>query len=278
VRRLTACHFRCLACDCIFTHLFSRGTNPLSPIRRLLPILDEIVTDCDDHESYEWWRSQRIAGGGVPDSVVPTSSWPIPRFKLCGRIALPGGSLHVGPTFLAGDCKQAGVGMKFPWLFLIALFSLGASALDIFLKAYAYSKGTEFYSIFDWIWLGIMAALNLSPFLAGLKLFDTRYDCSVPLKPLLASKAILNGVHIRVIGSRAIEVGGDGGADANADVDETVAQAIGQFLTLIGHNRDDGEDTSKVRENSPRSCARFDSLLICMFALCTFVLHLCPAP
>jgi hypothetical protein len=63
--------------------------------------------------------------------IVPTDSWTIPSFQLCGRPFLPDRSLSVGPCYLAGDCRSAGMGMSWPWLFLLALFGLLANFFDM---------------------------------------------------------------------------------------------------------------------------------------------------
>jgi hypothetical protein len=117
-------------------------------------------------------------------------------------------------------------------LFLLALFALGCNGFDIFLKAYAQAiQRTEYYTPFEWTWLGMMALLNFAPFVAFSALFETRFDCAPSLKPLLASKAVGEGVRIKVIGSENYVGSGQ-------TSDETVANTLRAFLDLVGHNAD----------------------------------------
>jgi hypothetical protein len=77
------------------------------------------------------------------------------------------------------------------------------------------------HGIIDFVWLAILAAFNLTPFLcAWSSLFETRSDVHPVMRPLLASKSMNGGVRISIDG----------------DPDDPVVQALNKFLTNIGHN------------------------------------------
>ena len=178
--------------------------------------LDRMLRDKHDQRAYAWWRSKRIAGAAVPTSVIPTSAWPIALSSVTGRVFVPEGSQSVGPLYLAGDCRSSGVRFMPPWLLLLTLVGWTINTADLYFR---YHDQSMSYSGLDYAWLSVVALCTLVPLLSLKRLLDTRIYITAGLKPLLASKSLLGGVMVDVIGSP----------------DDPVVIQLRSFLYAIGH-------------------------------------------
>lgn len=225
--------------DSFLQTLEQRGAVVVIGMRALIAQLDKEICDVNDASAWRWWRKQRIGHSGVPNHVVPTHWHTIPRFTLMGTLVLPQRALFAGPTFLAGDCSSTGQRFLPPWLFLLAVISVAANAIDLYVTFYrndcnkVTSSGcpddANCHGVIDFVWLAILAAFNLTPFLcAWSSLFETRTDVHPVLRPLLASKSMNGGVRITIEG----------------DADDPIVQNLNRFLTNLGHNAKDEQPTS----------------------------------
>ena len=183
---------------------------------RLLLILHAELEDTQDEISYNWWRNQSIASGGVPENIAPSKKWSFPKFNLWGPLFLPSRPISCGPAFIAGDCTSAGLSFRAPWYFFVAVTAICSSLFDLFFKRF---YDTESYSYLDYLWLCSVCCCNLAPFWGIYKLFDTRIFCDASLRPLLASKAIEPGVMVEIIG----------------DDSHPIVENLKKFIAILGH-------------------------------------------
>lgn len=148
-------------------------------ICRLIELLNMELENTSDGSAYNWWKGQNIIAGTVPESVAPSSKWEmIPYFGVIGSIFMPVKSLACGPVYISGNCRKTGFAMKLPWLFIVSVFAILSNGYDIYLKA---TESAELHTYRDFIWLGIIAICNMSPFFAFSNLLDTRIFCDVCL-------------------------------------------------------------------------------------------------
>jgi hypothetical protein len=195
-----------------------QGTRIVNGLDELVPLIHADLSNRLDMSAYSWWKNQNISGGGATLSIAPDEDWTIPKYRLCSsQMFRPSNSLHVGPLFLAGNCQTTGYSASWPWLMLCSLVGLVIHALDVYLKSMGTDHGTsaEFGIIFD----VLMIVNSLSPFLTMGRLYETRTNCSMALRNLLASRAIGNGVRLEIIG----------------DPSDPVASTLWQFSRHIGH-------------------------------------------
>lgn len=192
------------------------GAQVVHGIPALCQQLDAEVNDSHNLDYFKWWQTQDISGAGVPESVVPTHEWPIPRFSLRGRLFLPEKTISCGPVFLAGDCSDAGLSIAIPWL-LVGVLTACAICFWNIIQAFIDGDNT---TTIDYILLVCIFLVNLGPLaLGGEDLIDTRRYIDASLRPLLASRAVGGGVLIEVVGAH----------------DDFIVQILKKFLGLIGH-------------------------------------------
>ncbi len=166
--------------------------------------------------AYLWWKSQKIVGSGVPDTVIPQRSWKIPPFSLAGPYTIPNKSLRIGPAYLSGDCSSTGVAFRMPW---VAFWSLAGLIWNICVVL-ATLVSDQKSNTADYFWLVGICFCNLAPFFVLGKLFDTRYECATAFRPLLSSRALgTGGVTVEVVGEN----------------DDPVVVSLRAFLKTIGH-------------------------------------------
>ena len=210
--------------DSFLSTLELEGAKVVRGVPELCKQLNAEMNDQDNISYYRWWQSQAISGAGVPEVVVPTSSWPIPRFSLRGRLFLPEKTLAVGPVFLAGDCSDTGMCVAIPWLLLAVLVAVGVCAwiiTDVLLADW------HDLTIIDFLLLSCVLAINICPILlGGQDLLDTRRFIHANLRPLLASRAVGGGVLVEIIGNRQ----------------DFIVQILNKFLGLIGHLKPSPEE------------------------------------
>ncbi len=185
-------------------------------ISALIPVLDAMLADTTDISAYLWWKNQKIVGAGVPNNVVPHRAWNVPMFRFRGSPFVPNRSLTVGPGYIAGDCLSTGKSMRVPWLLIAAAI---AFFLNLSIAMGSYLLEREKHTRIDIAWLVVMAFLNATPFISIGKLMDTRYDCATALRPLLASRAMGEGVMVEVVGEQS----------------DPVVKTLRKFLEMVGH-------------------------------------------
>jgi hypothetical protein len=215
--------------------LCAKGAILCHGLDEVIPILHLQIEDSTDTRAFRWWQRQNITGGGVPDHVVPTDEWTIPRFQIAASPFVPPRSISVGPAYLAGDCTSQGYRMRLPWLFLLAAFALTANAADIFDK-----WANETHSRADFVWLSLILVCNAASFFMFGQLFETRIYCDAPLRPLLASRAIQGGVKVDVIGA----------------ANDPIAATLREFLRSLQHLHEGQSDATLVRADGTDESAQ----------------------
>jgi hypothetical protein len=218
---------------------------------RLIPYLHTFITNDNTHDAdnyYNWWIQQTIAGGGVPDHVVPDDKWPMDKYNMgctncstrwcfsasrgCWPWSLsPPQGLSVGPLYLVGDCSDTGTTFSFPWLFLIAISGLLSFVYDVWMK-WNVLGGLRLDSpishFFILGFLSLMAIMMIFPlYVLRNKMLETRTKCSAALRQVLASRAFCSDITTAKTGVR-IEIIG-------AETDR-VAQTVFQFTVALGHS------------------------------------------
>lgn len=208
----------------------------------LISMLDLDVQDMTDAGAFLWWRKQTISGAGVPSHIVP-HEWPMSQCSLWGKWPLPERSLKVGPVYLSGDCKRTGKAFSPPYLLFMAVLAVCINSYDMYDK---YNNYSLLHSTIDYVFLGVIALSTCAPFIGYNYLIDTRRDCHVALRPLLASRSMgSGGVKVRIFG---------------ADNDP-IYSALRNFLAACGHLADERRQ-SQLNNTSIRTVNVFimDSL------------------
>lgn len=206
-------------------YLVPNGSILCEGLVPLMHLLDQELQTMNDFEVIQWWRQQQLSGAGVPNYMVPYG-WPIPRFSLWGRIFVPPKTVDVGPLYITGDCLETGRRFYPPYLLLLALISIGASVVDLYLKF----TGDTPHTALDFVWLGAVCLCNVAPFFAGKELMETRRELHVSLRPLLSSRSFDGqGVKVRL---------------RTGDVQDPVYLGLRDFLTDIGHLYDESNGSA----------------------------------